>query len=442
MADVFLSYSRKTSGFALHIKDILDNIGINVWIDQSDIRGGDRWEEKINQALKECKLLIVIVSPAAITSEWVEYEWKTALSAGKPIIPLYYYEVENEPDELFANNYIDFRDKFRVERLIYDVSTKLGLTSRIIPDTAPPHIQKMLQTLIGGWNPDEKKRALELLGQEKYEDAVPIIGAVIVEDSDWQVRIEAAKAFAEIGSKAAIPYMKKALVDQNKSVRNAVVKRLGMIGGELVVEDIASMLDDEEQIVSQATVKTLILIGNEEAAKYVLEWYIEAKRNDANPYSLGELEQLGHAAVAPLVILLNDSDSHVRQTAVSLFHNFRYDAAVEPLVECIQNGDDEMRVRGLNSLTAVNPEEAIPYLLNALKDQEWRIREVGASMLGYATVESGGVTNSLEMIHAVQLMLTDSVERVRNAAQRSLRKIGTPEAFQALHDAGFDEEEK
>jgi len=44
------------------ICDALRSAGIKVWFDQSELRGGDAWDQKIRRQIKECALFVPIVS--------------------------------------------------------------------------------------------------------------------------------------------------------------------------------------------------------------------------------------------------------------------------------------------------------------------------------------------------------------------------------------------
>jgi len=77
---VFLSYASEDSEAAQRIADALKAAGIEVWFDQSELRGGDTWDRKIRQEIRDCRLFVPIVS--ARTEEKLEgyfrREWKLA----------------------------------------------------------------------------------------------------------------------------------------------------------------------------------------------------------------------------------------------------------------------------------------------------------------------------------------------------------------------------
>ena len=59
---VFLSYASQNADAARRICDALRAAGIEVWFDQSELRGGDAWDRSIRKHIKACVLFILIIS--------------------------------------------------------------------------------------------------------------------------------------------------------------------------------------------------------------------------------------------------------------------------------------------------------------------------------------------------------------------------------------------
>src|SRR3954454_19118538 len=59
---VFLSYAREDTDAARRIADALRGFGVEVWFDQSELRGGDAWDAKIKKQIRECALFVAVVS--------------------------------------------------------------------------------------------------------------------------------------------------------------------------------------------------------------------------------------------------------------------------------------------------------------------------------------------------------------------------------------------
>ena len=77
---VFLSYASQDAEAARRIANALQAAGIEVWFDQSELRGGDVWDEKIRHQIRDCALFLPIIS--AHTQERTEgyfrLEWRLA----------------------------------------------------------------------------------------------------------------------------------------------------------------------------------------------------------------------------------------------------------------------------------------------------------------------------------------------------------------------------
>jgi hypothetical protein len=54
---VFLSYASQDAEAAQHLCNMLRAAGIEVWFDQSELRGGDTWDASIRRQIKSCYLL-------------------------------------------------------------------------------------------------------------------------------------------------------------------------------------------------------------------------------------------------------------------------------------------------------------------------------------------------------------------------------------------------
>ncbi len=75
---VFLSYAREDSAAAQRIADALRASGVEVWFDQSTLRGGDSWDSTIRQRIKDCGLFLPIISAStqARPEGYFRLEWR------------------------------------------------------------------------------------------------------------------------------------------------------------------------------------------------------------------------------------------------------------------------------------------------------------------------------------------------------------------------------
>ena len=91
---VFLSYASQDAEAAARICASLRAAGIEVWFDQSELRGGDAWDYRIRQQVRDCALFIPVISAHTqqrlegyFRLEWGLAEQRTGMMArSKPFI--------------------------------------------------------------------------------------------------------------------------------------------------------------------------------------------------------------------------------------------------------------------------------------------------------------------------------------------------------------------
>jgi hypothetical protein len=78
---VFLSYASENVDAAQRICATLRAAGIEVWFDQSELRGGEAWDAAIKQQIKACALFVPIISAhtRSRAEGYFRLEWKLAV---------------------------------------------------------------------------------------------------------------------------------------------------------------------------------------------------------------------------------------------------------------------------------------------------------------------------------------------------------------------------
>ena len=59
---VFLIYGSQDAEAARRICTALRSAGVEVWFDQSELRRGDAWDQKIRREIHDCALFIPVIS--------------------------------------------------------------------------------------------------------------------------------------------------------------------------------------------------------------------------------------------------------------------------------------------------------------------------------------------------------------------------------------------
>ena len=78
---VFLSYASQDAEAARRICDALRAAGIEVWFDQSELRGGDVWDQRIRREIRDCALFVPIISAHSDARHegYFRREWRLAV---------------------------------------------------------------------------------------------------------------------------------------------------------------------------------------------------------------------------------------------------------------------------------------------------------------------------------------------------------------------------
>jgi hypothetical protein len=130
---IMISYDHDDAKIATLIERDLTIVGYKVWLDSSGIQGGASWIQEIQAAIKNCDLLIPILSFESLESDWVQREVIYAQNNSKIILPLKLKAIEL-PVYLVTTQALDFTDDYNIalQRLL-KVLTQLSNTNVKIP---------------------------------------------------------------------------------------------------------------------------------------------------------------------------------------------------------------------------------------------------------------------------------------------------------------------
>ena len=152
--ELFISYEREDAQDAslLLYQHLTDRFGEQaIFRDQQKIRSGAKWKTDLKRQVLACKGFILVVGPdwndervqqkLQGPDNWVRQEIQTALSADKPIFPVFMRDAKVPPMDrlpegirpaLADNNHFRFHDGPNwikdLDRLCSDIATETGLT--------------------------------------------------------------------------------------------------------------------------------------------------------------------------------------------------------------------------------------------------------------------------------------------------------------------------
>src|SRR5438045_93317 len=114
--EVFISHSNRDVKIAKRIAATLRDHGVPSFFSPTNILGAQQWQNEILRALQRCDWFLVVLSPDAIKSMWVNRETAFALNDRRyenRIVPLFYRDCDLGPLawlQLFQ--IVDFRGNY------------------------------------------------------------------------------------------------------------------------------------------------------------------------------------------------------------------------------------------------------------------------------------------------------------------------------------------
>jgi HEAT repeat protein len=297
-----------------------------------------------------------------------------------------------------------------------------------------------------------RRKAVKALGSIGDVRAVESLLAGLKDDDCW-VRALAAEALGEIGDARAIDPLVAALIDSWEKAREAAANALQRIDvnwaetetGRRAVPTLAGGLNKHgAPEVRRAAAKSLGKIGGASAIEH-----LAAALKDNDPevqceaaYALGKA---GSTAVEPLVIVLTDEDSgpRVRSVAARALVSIRDPRAVDALVIALKHervkrrmigymGDPDVLQAAAEGLGEIGDARAIEPLIEALVTGKENVRTAAANALKQI---DPNWTKTEAAKHTVPFLaghLRGSGSLARQAAAETLSKIGDTRAIEPL----------
>ena len=143
--NIFISYARTDMKFVDQLEEDLRMRGFGTWVDRRKLEGGRNWLNDIQQAIEQCQILLVALSPDSVKSEYVLMEYRYAARMGKLVIPMQYRPCPKVPIDLNNIQWIDFTQLY--SKGLNDLLTALAHVEKI--STKAQHTSPLpVQTLV------------------------------------------------------------------------------------------------------------------------------------------------------------------------------------------------------------------------------------------------------------------------------------------------------
>ncbi|OQX79826.1 MAG: hypothetical protein B6D56_06320, partial [Candidatus Omnitrophica bacterium 4484_70.1] len=333
-----------------------------------------------------------------------------------------------------------------------------------------------------GWQPqNQEEEILYFIAKHDWEGLVrigyPAVPYLIklLKDKDSEMRYRAVKALGEIGSQEIAPHLKETIIkaliealrDKDSDVRSKAAEELDRIGwqpqnqeekilyliakhdweglvriGSSAVPYLIKLLKDKDSEMRYRAAKALGEIGSQEIASHlrgiIIKALIEALKDEewiVHHTAAGALVKIGFPAIPYLIEALRDEDINVRFKSAEVLDQIEWQPQnqEEEILYFIAKHDWEGLVR--------IGYPAVPYLIKLLKNKDSYVRYRAVKALG----EIGSQEIASHLIETIIKALIEALKdeknsNVRQTIARALGKVGSQEAVPHLIEALKDED--
>lgn len=194
-------------------------------------------------------------------------------------------------------------------------------------------------------------------------------------------RLRAAGYLADLAEHAQEWALLEALDDPIPEIRIQAARGLAKLGTERAIPRLVQMLTHEDPWYAARLADQLIIYGS--AATTALVAYAEQQADpQGRELAVRLLGSIGDRKAAKhLIELMSDTDPEVRIAAVSALGKSGTLDAVAPLISALVDDDWRVRARAAASLGSFSDPHSIPRLYAALGDESWWVRQNSAEAL-------------------------------------------------------------
>jgi TolB-like protein len=143
---VFLSYAREDAAETRRLAEALRAAGAEVWFDENELRGGDAWDRAIRKQIRDCALLVPVISAntQARAEGYFRLEWHLAeqrsllIAKGRPFIVPVCIDTTREadalvPDAFLAVQWSRTNSEAKLAQFIAQVQRLLAPNATVVP---------------------------------------------------------------------------------------------------------------------------------------------------------------------------------------------------------------------------------------------------------------------------------------------------------------------
>jgi len=219
-----------------------------------------------------------------------------------------------------------------------------------------------------------------------------------------------------------------------------IAKRMCTNIGPSLVKPMSDTLMGEDNARIVRRLRDILVSFGPAAREYANE--LKSSRNPAVRRAAIDLLRglAGDAALPDLRQMLDDADPQVQREALRAIVQVGTAEAYQMLEQALKSGAAHTRDAITQALGAFRDEKAAPLLLHMLANTDYRGAGEGLytqilESLGKVALDDGSVSSLKDVLYRGEWWARGRTARIRSAAARALRSMGTPAADRTLEEA-------
>lgn len=135
---IFVSYTRADEAMVRALREDLDRMGEQVWLDQ-EIHGGELWWREIIRTIRSAEVFVFALSQASWRSLPCRQEFEYAHALGLPVLPVQVGPLDNLRIPIMERQLVDYRRR-DADAVVHLVAALTELRARpvVLPNPLPP----------------------------------------------------------------------------------------------------------------------------------------------------------------------------------------------------------------------------------------------------------------------------------------------------------------
>ncbi|NJM24098.1 MAG: NACHT domain-containing protein [Richelia sp. SM1_7_0] len=270
-----------------------------------------------------------------------------------------------------------------------------------------------------------REAAISALGEIGNDIVIPKL-IEMLEDSEPDVRQKAIFSLEKLDCETVIPGLLKVIQDPVRNVKQMAKLALKKMNRKVVISASIKALQNPDSSIRKNAADTLGEIGNETAiyALSKLEEDVDLDFSLRVKYALFKLQNKS---------VKNESKSHQNNQEVQGNQELEKKEKIIKSLKNLEHRDHILRGNAIVDLISLDCKQAIPKIIDALKDPSAHVRSNAITGIGIFFNKFPEYREEIKtVIHTLIEVLRDSSSHVRSVAAITLSSIGSEEAIPPL----------